>query len=862
MRVPLSWLKEFVDITLAPAELAFRLTVAGAEVSKVAYIGIAPPVKNEWGVNEEVGLVWARDKIVVAQIVEVMPHPNADRLVLADVNYGADSEAVHRVVTGAPNLFHWKGQGKLPNGPKVVFAMEGAQLYDGHAEGQKLMTLKASKIRGIPSNAMVCSEKELGLSDEHEGIIILADDAPVGAPLADYWGDVVLHVEILPNIARCQSIIGVAREVAALTGATFKGESVGKLNTNPQLPITNYQSDWIKIEIHAPALCPRFTATLIRNVTLTPSPEWMQRRLQLTGVRAINNVVDITNYVMMESGKPIHAFDYDKLLARAQRDGVHPPLLLARRAYEGEHIVTLDGVDRALSNDMVMVADSSGAVAVGGIMGGAETEIDANTRNVLIESASWNFINNRKTAQTLKLPSEATARFGRGVPDSSTVPSCLRAADLMRQLAGAEVAPELVDCYPNPKASTVVNFDTREIKRLLGIDVTIERIKEILESLEFKVTLLETITMRSMQYAILEITVPEHRLDVSIPADIVEEIARIIGYDQIPATRMMDELPPQRRNVSLEAEDRMRDILVGAGLQEIISYPLTTVEREALLYPDPTQADLDASAYIALANPISPERRVMRHTLMHSLLDVAREALRHRERVLLFEIGRAYVPQSSEPLPNERARLTIVLAGSRDATTWLGKTSPRMDFFDMKGVVDALVRGLQLPDVKFTPSEHPTLHPARAATLSAGETLIGVFGEAHPQVREQFALPFDPVCLAEFEVDALMRCMGAPKFKALPRFPAVREDIALIVNDDLPAAQVEALIWESGGAMLRSVTLFDVYRGEQLGAGKKSLAYALAYQHDERTLTDDEAAKIRGRIVKKVTDTLGAELRG
>ncbi|MBI5876601.1 MAG: phenylalanine--tRNA ligase subunit beta [Chloroflexi bacterium] len=847
MRVPLSWLKEFVDITVSPTELAFRLTVAGAEVSKVDYIGVAPSVPNAWGMNENIGLAWEPDKIKIAQIVEVMPHPNADRLVLADVDYGAP--ALHRVVTGAPNIFYLKGQGRLANGPKVVFAMEGSKLYDGHAEGQKLMTLKPSKIRGIPSTAMVCSEKELGLSEEHEGIILLDSDAPVGMPLSEHMGDVVLHIEILPNIARCQSIIGVAREVAALTGVPFKGTTSGRLGSRA-LSVLAGDSSWANIRIDAVDLCPRYSVALARDVKTAPSPEWLQRRLRLSGIRAISNIVDITNYVMLEWGQPLHAFDYDKLSARA---GGASPTITMRRARDGEHMLTLDNVDRALGADMLMITDTTGSIAVAGIMGGAETEIDGQTRNVLLEAASFNFINNRKTATTLKLPSEATARFGRGVPPAHTIPAAERAGELMRQLAGGTVAPEIADAYPGRAPATIIRFNPSEIKRLLGVDLPLERIRAILHSLDFAT---------ASDGAELVVTVPEHRLDVAIPADIVEEVARVVGYDQIPPTLLHDELPPQRRNLALELDDRLRDTLAAAGLQEIIAYSLTTVERESLLTPDPTEADLDPASYVTIANPISPERRVMRHTLMASILDTLRDALRHRERVLLFEIGRVYLPQAGSNLPSEQRRLSIALVGPRAQTSWLaGAGSPRLDFFDLKGIVDALARELSLPEVQYVPSESPSLHPARSAVLIAGERRIGVFGEVHPRVREHFDFPSDPVCVAELDIEALQELAGPKRFKSLPRFPAMREDIAIVVDEETPAARIQSLIEEAGGSMLRSVALFDLYRGERLGAGKKSLAYALTYQHDERTLTDDEAAKIRARIIKKLQDAAGAELR-
>ncbi|MCA1552953.1 MAG: phenylalanine--tRNA ligase subunit beta, partial [Chloroflexi bacterium] len=645
------------------------------------------------------------------------------------------------------------------------------------------------KIRGVPSNAMVCSEKELGISDEHEGIIILDDDAPVGVPLADYMGDVVLTIEILPNIARYQAIIGVAREVAALTGAPFKGADAGILGTR-KLEGIGGNTPWVRIEIDDPDLCARYSAALIREVQIAPSPEWMQRRLRLAGMRPINNIVDITNYVMLEWGQPLHAFDYDKLVARANG----APTIIIRRAHEGEHMTTLDGVDRALARDMLMIADTAGPIAVAGVMGGAETEIDGETKNVLLESASFNFINNRKTAQALKLPSEATARFGRGVPPAHTIPAAERAGELMRQLARGQVAPEIADAYPSRQPPTVIEFDTSEVKRLLGIEVPAERIVEILEALDFRVQtegpstsfiphgaqstpqpvqaadaghgqagrrteapfifnsivegheveiqiaperMLELLQVRGgetsisrLPSSVLRVTVPDHRLDVAIPEDLVEEVGRIIGYDVIPPTLMSDALPPQRRNASLEFEDSVRDILVKAGLCEIIAYPLTTVEREVLLYPDHEQADVDESQYVQIANPISPERKVMRHTLLASILDVLREALRHRERVLLFEIGRTYLPQADAILPVERRRLSIALAGARDAPSWLSPSparlrpervegrgrdgeGARMDFLHLKGIVDMLTHELHLQAVTVAPSEHPTFHPAR-----------------------------------------------------------------------------------------------------------------------------------------------------
>jgi len=455
MRVPLSWLRDYVDILLPLPELAERLTLAGLEVGAIETIGLP-------GAD----LVWDREKVVVAEVREVKAHPNADRLVLAAVDYGGD--ALETVVTGAPNLLPYRGQSGLRL--KVAFAMEGARLYDGHAEELRVIRLKRTKIRGVPSRAMVCSEKELGLGDDHTGIILLPDDAPApGTPLADYLGDVVLDLDLTPNLARCFSMVGVAREVAALTGATLR------------LPDTSMRAEGApaveqaRVVIEDPDLSNRYSATIVRGIEIGPSPYWMQRRLALAGMRPINNIVDITN------------FDYDLLLERAKRTGHDIPTIIVRRAREGERMRTLDGVERELTPDMLMICDTLGAIAVAGVMGGEETEIHDGTRNVLLESAHFDFISNRRTAQALKIPSEATARFGRGVPASGTVAAAQRASELMRVLAGGEIAPGVVDAYPVPQPVVTVDLPVGEVERILGIAIPKGEIVSLLKALEFEV---------------------------------------------------------------------------------------------------------------------------------------------------------------------------------------------------------------------------------------------------------------------------------------------------------------------------------------------------------------------------------------
>ena len=544
MKVPISWLKDYVDITISIEELAERLTLAGMEVEHIEYYGV--PGSD---------LVWDREKIVVAQIVEVKAHPNADRLVLADVNYSGAARpdaAPHQVVTGASNIFHLKGQGPLANGPKVIFAREGSVLYDGHQAGQVKMTLKPAKLRGVKSDAMVCSEKELGLSDEHEGIILLDDDAPVGMPASAYLGDAVLEISVLPNIARAASILGVAREVAALTGQPLKQPAYHLNGTGPDV------ADGVQVEILDPDLCARFTGTIVRDVQVGPSPYWVQRRLRLVGQRPISNLVDVSNYVMFDLGQPIHTFDYDKLLKRAVSHGDDRPTIIVRRAKAGERMTTLDGNDRELNSENLMICDALGPVGVGGVMGGLETEIDDHTTNVLIEAANFNFINIRKTTQQMKLPSEAASRFGRGIHPALAARGNVRSANMIQQLAGGTIDTGIVDNYANPVETMTVTLPIAEATRLLGFDIEVEKITQILVSLEFKAEV-------QNQKSEIVVTVPDHRTDITGPHDLIEEIARIYGLDRIPRTALNDESAAAAREPEPEVRGRRARFTGGGG---------------------------------------------------------------------------------------------------------------------------------------------------------------------------------------------------------------------------------------------------------------------------------------------------------
>ena len=838
MKLPISWLKDYIDLDgLSVEEIARKLTLAGLEVDEIKYAGLPMPTykdgeRHEFKTN---GIGWDRNKIVVAEIREVGAHPNADRLTLLDLY---DGQQTQTVLTGAPNIFHLKGTGKLAKPIKVAYAKEGSTIYDGHAEGLVLTTLKRAKIRGVESYSMACSEKELGISEEHEGIILLDEDAPVGMSLVDYMGDAVLDISILPNMARNANVIGVARELAALTGRPLKkpvieyateGESVENL---------------VSIQITEPELNPRFVLGLIRDVEIKPSPYEIQRRLRLAGIRAINNIVDATNYAMLDQGEPLHAFDYDVLKARAGSKNVK---IITRAAQVGEKLTTLDGNERTLTSTNVLVCDEAGSLSLAGVMGGSESEVTDQTKNILLEGAAWNFINIRKTAQQHNLPSEASFRFSRGVHPSLAEVGVRRGLQLMAAWSGGKVAPGLVDEYPLQLKDSVVDVTPQDAKRLLGIDLTVEKIAELLTHLEFKC---EIITNNQ-----LRVTAPSHRMDIGEGvvglADVLEEVARSYGFDNIPETHMSDSLPPQIGNPVHEWEERVRDILVSLGVQEVVSYRLTSPERESRLvaYND----------YVALANAIAPERRVLRRSLLASVLEAAEKNAR-AESVAVFEIGSIFEPVKND-LPNEPRKLAIVMTGARIATAWDVKDSPAQDFFDVKGRIELLLSGLRYKDVSYAATDSVNyLHPGKAAEIKVNGKTVGVFGELHPLTKEKYEFSDKPVVVAEFDLESLRN--SAPSYGITPvaDVPPVLEDIAVIVDESVPAARIESLIRQTGGKTVTDVRLFDVYRDEKIGAGKKSLAYSLTYQSD-KTMTDADAAAIRNKIVKRLEYEVKAKLR-
>jgi phenylalanyl-tRNA synthetase beta chain len=837
MKVPLSWLREYVDLSgIGVPQLVERLTFAGLEVASVRCVGVPVP-DGLRAKSSDAGPAWAPDKVVVGRVIKIEKHPNADKLKLVTADYGAAEPRV--VVTGAPNV------NIGDSGYKVILGLTGTVYWDGHATPKKLSELKPTKLRGVPSDSMVMSEFELGISEEHEGVIVLAEDeAPApGTPAAEFMSDIVVEIDVLPNMARCLSMIGVAREVAALFGRELKLPPHVMQTAGP--PIEGK----VQVQIEDPKLSARYAAALLQDVAVGPAPAWMRQRLTYAGMRPISNVVDVTNYVMLEWGQPLHAFDYDKLVERA---GAKAPTITVRPARAGETMTTLDGQKRELTPDNLVIADSAGPVAIAGVMGGADTEVSAVTKNILLESANFDFVSIRRTMKALNLPSEASVRFSKGIHPETVKPAAERAAELMRAHGSATICKGLVDCYPAPLPPQIISLTMAEVRRQLGMDFPIAEATRILRALQFTVEPAGTDALR--------VTTPPHRLDIQAgSADLIEELARVYGYDRLPATLLADQLPEQHANSSLEFEERLRDILVNCGLQEVITYALTEPERDA-------PVGLGEGKYVELLNPISSERRVMRHSVLGGVLEVALANLRHTDDVRLFEIGSVYLGKEGQKLPDEPRRLALLLTGRRQPEFWgdgTGAAVKPLDFFDAKGLVEALAGDLHLADVSFRPASASYLHPGRSAELAVGGKSVGAFGQMHPRFADRLGLGGRLVLAGEFDLDAILAALP-PRYAyaPVPRFPAALRDVAMIVDDNVSAERVTTEIRSAGGDLLREARLFDLYRGENIPAGRKSLAYALTYQAENRTLTDNEVDKAHKKIEDRLRHVLQAVIRG
>jgi phenylalanyl-tRNA synthetase beta chain len=858
MRVPISWLKEYVDLKLPLEQLSERLTMAGLEVEAIERQG-------DW---------WDPETLVVGQVVAVKQHPNADRLVLVEIDHGKGNP--EQVVTGAPNLFDYKDVQPLPT-IKVAFARSGAVLIDAYSEEnpRPKKKLKPSKIRGIPSSGMVCSERELGLSDEHEGILLLPEDAPVGTPLRDYLGSEVFEIGLTPDMARCLNMIGVAREVSALTEVALRlPQDETKLSEGSEI------TDWVDVKIENPELCNRYTGMVIKNVKIGPSPQWMQERLREAGMRPINNVVDITNYVMLEWGQPLHAFDYDVLKQRAIQSGQQKPTIIVRIAHAGEKMTTLDGVERELDDATLMICDTLGNIALAGVMGGTETEVSDQTRTILLEAATFEGFNNRRTAQRLKLPSEASQRFTRSLPATLAPIGARRAVALMRDYADGSPVAGMVDNYPMPQRERIVYTTVSDVRRILGLELDMATIAHSLERLDIACQTLATLPAPRQELGrsafglhvaegeqVLQAVAPWHRLDLEVPADLSEEVARIVGYEKIGTTLIADELPPPHVNLSHQTEEQIRDILVGCGLQENISYSLTTPENHDRLQRLPLGTSEREKQFITLLNPLNVRRRVMRRSLLISALENTVYNIRFTDRLATFEIGSAYLPEKSPDgrLPLEEHRLCLLLTGPRRPQSIHPDPAGAepFDFFDLKGMLETLFARLSISGVEYVASQEYPMFAGTAAEIKINGEWQGIIGEVHPQVLQSFDLPGSMrVYVAELAIQPLVKpSWRLQPMRPISNYPPVVEDMAFVVGEEVTNASLQESIRKGGGSLLSQIELFDIYRGQPIAAGQKSMAYKLTYESAENNVSEAKVAEARKRIIRQVANAVGGSLR-
>ena len=803
MKLPLSWLRDYVDVDLPPAEFATRVTDAIAEV-------------EGW---EVIGEQWDPELVRVAEVLAVDPHPNADRLVLATVNVG---DGPKTVVCGAPNV---------ASGQKVAFATEGAMLIDGHSG--KLSKLKLRAIRGVDSAGMVLSEKELGLSDDHEGILELPGDCAIGAPLVEAIGDVVFDVSTWANRADLLGIFGFAREVAAVTGQPLREPD--RSYSQSERPA----DDFVSVTIEAPDLCRRFTASIIEGIEMGPSPAWMQQRLIRAGMRPINNVVDVTNYVMLETGQPLHAFDYD--LVRGAE--IRP-----RRARPGETLTTLDDIERDLDSDMLMICDGEGPVAVAGIMGGGNSEVSESTKTVLLEVANFHPGSIRRTSTQLKLRSEASLRFEKGIgPDLASYAQD-RALHLLEQVAGGCPAAGLVDAFPTPLASPRITLPAARIEQVLGIPIEAAEVRRILVALGFDV---------AERGDAFEVTPPFWRPDVALPDDVVEELIRIYGYENLPTTVLRGALPEAQPRPLERVREQARELAAGLGFQEVVSYTLTSEEILSRVVPSD---DEDRTGPLAAMNPVASQHTYLRTSLRGSLLS-AYAANRHHEDAAMrfFEVGVEYLPTEAD-LPHERPVLCAVLGGQR-LERWERPGPERLDFFDAKGAVEALLGDLGV-EAAFAAEDHFAMLPGHSATVSLGEESVGVVAQVHPDVAASFDIE-EPVFLIELWFEPLTRAVPErPDYAPPSRYPEARRDLALLVPAETPAsALLEVIRTHRARGVRISADVFDEYRGEGVPAGQKSLALAVRFRADDRTLSEKDVVRIEQGLLRRLEQDLGATLR-
>lgn len=812
MQVSIKWLKDYIDFTETPEQLADKLTMAGIPVENV--------------VDPGEGL----EKVVTGRIEKLEPHQNSDHLQICTMNVGLAENII--IVTGAQNV---------AEGQVVPVAMVGAHLPNG-------MKISKGKLRGVASNGMLCSAQELKLDleklpeEQKTGIFILPSDTPVGIPAKDVLGlnDVVLEFELTANRADCFSVFGLVREIAAITGNKPHFPEI-KVNEDDNTKL----NDIFSVEIADPDLCSRFSTRMLKNVKIGPSPEWMQQRLEGAGIRSINNVVDVTNFVMIELGHPMHAYDYDKITGKK---------LIARRAIEGEELHTLDDTSRKAKGEMLVIADSEKAAGLAGIMGGFETEItDTTTTTVVLESADFYGPCIRRTARACGLSSEASGRFERGVDSETTIKALDRAAQLLQEMDACTVCEGIVDVYPNPKQANYVTFTPEQINNHLGTNIAKDVMLNIITSVGFDVTKDENDE--------ITVKVPSWRNDVTCMADISEEIARLHGFDKIKSTLPNGVSMQGTQSAKQTFIDKVKASLSSQGLYETISFALTNEETfNKLNIPQ----DSPLRKAVPIMNPLSDEYPLVRTTLLSSIFDnLARNLARKNDDVALFEVGSVFFPKALPvtELPDEVVKIAGAITGRRNAQGW-NQTNDMVDFYDAKGIIEELLANLRVTRYTVEAGTHYAMHPGKTALFKKGRDVIATVGEVHPAVLSAYGIT-KPVYIFELDATTVMKYMAKDlKYKALPKYPATSRDLAMLVDVDVNAADIEKAMTKAAGQNLTQITLFDVYTGKQVEEGKKSLAFSLTFQSNDKTLTDAEIDPAIEKIVAKLQKDFNANLRG
>jgi phenylalanyl-tRNA synthetase beta chain len=802
MLVSLKWLRTCVRCDAPAEEIASRLTMAGLEVESVT--------RRNFGLS----------RVVVGRIIGISPHPGAKNLRICEVEA---ENGTYRVVCGAANLVL---------GQTAPLALEGARLANS-------TEIRALEVRGIRSQGVLCSEAELGLGEDADGIMSLPGVLAPGTPLVDALNleDEILEIGITPNRGDCLSVLGIAREVSALFGAPWTPPQFTVRETGPQI------ASLASVTIQDPDLCPRYAARVVQKAKLRRSPLWLRQRLQAHGIRPINNIVDVTNFVMLEQGQPLHAFDYERLKGHG---------IVVRRARPGEPFTTLDGQNHTLRENMLLICDAERGVALAGIMGGLNSEITSTTTAVLIESAYFQPAGIRRTAKALGLSTESSYRFERGVDPEGVIRAVDRAAQLMVDLGEGELASGRLDVYPRPVAPQPIRIRISKCSRFLGLAPPHDEIRRLLESIQLSV--------RTVDHDCLEVVPPSFRSDLTREVDLMEEVARLAGFDRIPSTlpcaRVTAEKPPRTQTV----RELARQILISFGFMEIISYSFIGRQVAERLH---LTSDDRRFHHLPIRNPLTEEQAVLRTSLIPGLLEAAARNQRQRRIDLrLFELSKVFFPRGGDELPEERFNLCGLLAGTRRPANWSDPSEP-VDFYDLKGAVDAFIAALGAPAPRWNTEMRttPFLRPEAAAKIEVRGTTVGVSGEVRPEVLEAFGMKGSAL-IFDLDFDLIEEQTTEQKrFRPLPRFPEVNRDLAIVVSETLPAQIVLDFLEKHRPAFAESVSLFDCYRGDQVGAGMKSLAFRITYRSPERSLTDEEVNEIHAGVTDTVLSAFKATLR-